>query len=77
MPSVMTIQQLIDELISVNPLAWKTLPKTMRNMMMSSPAKFHLDLGQAVKEGSVPDILYKGVVVRFDGARWVLDDILE
>ena len=76
MPAVMTMEQLIDELISVNPLAWKTLPKTMRDLMMKSPSKFHLDSSSPMKEGSVPEILYKGVVLRFSNSQWVLDDII-
>jgi hypothetical protein len=75
MPAVMTIQQLMSELVEVNVTAWKSLPKSVRDLMLSKPSRFHLDNNEKI--GSVPDILYNHVVLKFIDSRWVLDDILE
>jgi len=75
MPAVMTVPQLMSELVEVNITAWKSLPRSVRDLMLSKPQKFHLDAGEKI--GAVPDILYNGVVLKFVDSRWILDDILE
>lgn len=75
MPSVMTIQRLMTELVEVNIAAWKALPKSVRELMLRHPHKFHLDGGE--KQGSVPDILYNNVSIKFVNSVWIIDDILE
>jgi hypothetical protein len=71
-PSYLNIKRLITNLIEINVDAWKSLPLSVQEMMMDIPTKFKFS---DVNGGTIPDIIYNGVRLRWTNNCWTLVSI--
>lgn len=63
----MTVRRVIASIIEVDMMAWKTLPVSVQELLLSSPTSFRFHEFQKMSGlNLVPDIIYNGVRFRYE-----------
>lgn len=64
--SILTVRDVIREILEVDMEAWKKLPYTIQDLMLSKPEQFKLHKFSNTGMNLVPDIIYNNVRIRFN-----------
>ena len=75
---LLTVKDIVVQLIERNVLAWKDLPQGVRDMMMAHPGEFEFIRQIPITATAVPDIKYNGVVMHWNVniSYWIIKEIV-
>lgn len=63
----MTVRRVISSILETDMRAWKALPTTVQELLLSSPTSFQFhEFQQSASLPLVPDIIYNGVRLRYE-----------